>query len=76
MLFREGDKFTHIWLIVFGEFVQSCRPIKESGNSPKNEKEVEISQVTQFMALGLEEALLESDTYISSVKCMTAFGEI
>ena len=76
MLFREGDKFTHVWLIVFGEFVQSCRPLKESADSPKTDKEVEISQITQFMALGLEEALLGSETYTSSVKCMTAFGEI
>ena len=76
MLFREGDKFTHVWLIVFGEFVQSSKPLKGSENSTKADKELEIARVTPFMAIGLEEVLLGSETYISSVRCDESYGEV
>ena len=98
LLFKQGDEFTHIYLILFGEFSQRwtngnhnkpVAPFQHKGQSDLGIKknylvnkngnqsdEQEIAILSSFQACGLEEWLSGSTTYLTTVKCMSASGEV
>ena len=95
ILYRQGDEFTHIYLILFGEFSEKKTNASRSdvnSDSPRKEgalkknflvnkaadsgSDSEIRILKSFQTCGLEEWMAGSSTYLTTVKCISASGEV
>jgi len=86
-LFTQGEPFTHFYLLICGEFDQFWVKQKgKSGQQSKNKYRINqmsealednsVAILSSFQTLGLEEWISGSDTYMTTVKCKSAAGEI
>ena len=93
LLFKQGEPFTHFYLILHGEFDQLWHNTKHADRaqssppkSARNKYNVNQTNVTSedhhvailssFHTCGLEEWIAGSETYLTTVKCISAAGEV